>query len=204
MPSNSLKDYYAEKNRTEALEGLASAMASKESPEETAARLRKARDFGVEPQMADGLTPAEVDNFYAQDALKEATPVYLRKAGEVDFANLTKDDLPTTFSLESLWWKIMGAPAKADGALSTTRNSTARGGYGLRMQCRFLATQLRQKESAPSFLSWRILRSSWRKERVRKSCSAQKTIRRERRTEWLLSMAFRRFARSFRRNFLKR
>ena len=131
MPSNSLKDYYAEKNRTEALEGLASAMASKESPEETAARLRKARDFDVEPQVADGLTPAEVDNFYAQDALKEATPVYLRKAGEVDFANLTKDDLPTTFSLESLWWKIMGAPAKADGALSTTRNSTARGGYGL-------------------------------------------------------------------------
>lgn len=131
MPSNSLKDYYAEKNRTEALEGLASAMASKESPEETAARLRKARDFDVEPKMADGLTPAEVDNFYAQDALKEATPVYLRKAGEVDFANLTKDDLPTTFSLESLWWKIMGAPAKADGALSTTRNSTARGGYGL-------------------------------------------------------------------------
>lgn len=131
MPSNSLKDYYAEKNRTEALEGLASAMASKESPEETAARLRKARDFYVEPQMADGLTPAEVDNFYAQDALKEATPVYLRKAGEVDFANLTKDDLPTTFSLEGLWWKIMGAPAKADGALSTTRNSTARGGYGL-------------------------------------------------------------------------
>lgn len=131
MPSNSLKDYYAEKNRTEALEGLASAMASKESPEETAARLRKARDFDVEPQMADGLTPAEVDNFYAQDALKEATPVYLRKAGEVDFANLTKDDLPTTFSLESLWWKIMGVPAKADGVLSTTRSSTARGGYGL-------------------------------------------------------------------------
>ena len=131
MPSNTLKDYYADKNRTEALESLASAMASKESPEETAARLKKARDFDVEPQMADGLTPAEVDNFYAQDALKEATPVYLRKAGEVDFANLTKDDLPTTYSLETLWWKIMGAPAKAVGALSTLRNSTARGGYNL-------------------------------------------------------------------------
>ena len=131
MPSNTLKDYYADKNRTEALEGLAMAMASKESPEETAARLRKARDFDVEPQMADGLTPAEVDNFYAQDALKEATPVYLRKAGEVDFANLTKDDLPTTYSLETLWWKIMGAPAKAVGAFSTLRNSTARGGYNL-------------------------------------------------------------------------
>lgn len=131
MPSNTLKDYYADKNRTEALESLASAMASKESPEETAARLKKARDFDVEPQMADGLTPAEVDNFYAQDALKEATPVYLRKAGEVDFANLTKDDLPTTYSLETLWWKIMGAPAKAVGAFSTLRNSTARGGYNL-------------------------------------------------------------------------
>ena len=131
MPSNTLKDYYADKNRTEALEGLASAMSSKESPEETAARLKKARDFDVEPQMADGLTPAEVDNFYAQDALKEATPVYLRKAGEVDFANLTKDDLPTTYSLETLWWKIMGAPAKAVGAFSTLRNSTARGGYNL-------------------------------------------------------------------------
>lgn len=131
MPSNLLKDYYADKNRTEALEGLASAMSSKESPEETAARLKKARDFDVEPQMADGLTPAEVDNFYAQDALKEATPVYLRKAGEVDFANLTKDDLPTTYSLETLWWKIMGAPAKAVGAFSTLRNSTARGGYNL-------------------------------------------------------------------------
>lgn len=131
MPSNTLKDYYADKNRTEALESLASAMASKESPEETAARLKKARDFDVEPQMADGLTPAEVDNFYAQNALKEATPVYLRKAGEVDFANLTKDDLPTTYSLETLWWKIMGAPAKAGGALSTLRNSTARGGYNL-------------------------------------------------------------------------
>lgn len=131
MPSNTLKDYYADKNRTEALEGLAMAMASKESPEETAARLKKARDFDVEPQMADGLTPAEVDNFYAQDALEEATPVYLRKAGEVDFANLTKDDLPTTYSLETLWWKIMGAPAKAGGALSTLRNSTARGGYNL-------------------------------------------------------------------------
>lgn len=131
MPSNTLKDYYADKNRTEALESLASAMASKESPEETAARLKKARDFDVEPQMADSLTPAEVDNFYAQDALKEATPVYLRKAGEVDFANLTKDDLPTTYSLETLWWKIMGAPAKAVGAFSTLRNSTARGGYNL-------------------------------------------------------------------------
>lgn len=131
MPSNTLKDYYADKNRTEALESLASAMASKESPEETAARLKKARDFDVEPQMADGLTPVEVDNFYAQDALKEATPVYLRKAGEVDFANLTKDDLPTTYSLETLWWKIMGAPAKAVGAFSTLRNSTARGGYNL-------------------------------------------------------------------------
>lgn len=131
MPSNLLRDYYADKNRTEALEGLASAMSSKESPEETAARLKKARDFDVEPQMADGLTPAEVDNFYAQDALKEATPVYLRKAGEVDFANLTKDDLPTTYSLETLWWKIMGAPAKAVGAFSTLRNSTARGGYNL-------------------------------------------------------------------------
>lgn len=131
MPSNTLKDYYADKNRTEALEGLASAMASKESPEETAARLKKARDFDIEPQMADGLTPAEVDNFYAQDALKEATPVYLRKAGEVDFANLTKDDLPTTYSLETLWWKIMGTPAKAVGAFSTLRNSTARGGYNL-------------------------------------------------------------------------
>ena len=70
MATNLLKDYYADRNRTQALEGLASAMSSKESPEETAARLRKARDFDVEPQMADGLTPAEVDNFYAQDALK--------------------------------------------------------------------------------------------------------------------------------------
>lgn len=131
MASNLLKDYYADRNRTQALEGLASAMSSKESPEETAARLRKARDFDVEPQMADGLTPAEVDHFYAQDALKEATPVYLRKAGEVDFANLTKDDLPTTFSLETLWWKVMGDPSKASGGLRTARNSTARGGYDL-------------------------------------------------------------------------
>lgn len=131
MASNLLKDYYADKNRSEALEGVAAAMSSKESPEQTAERLRRARDFDVDPQVADALSPAEVENFYAQDALKEATPVYLRKAREVDFANLTKDDMPATFSLETLWWKIMGAPAKADGALRTVRNSFARGGYGL-------------------------------------------------------------------------
>lgn len=131
MASNLLKDYYADKNRSEALEGVAAAMSSKESPEQTAERLRRARDFDVDPQVADALSPAEVENFYAQDALKEATPVYLRKAGEVDFANLTKDDMPATFSLETLWWKIMGAPAKADGNLMTLRNSFARGGYGL-------------------------------------------------------------------------
>lgn len=128
---SSLKKFFEQQDRTNALLNLGDAMESTESPEQTAARLQKAREFNVSPKVADALNPSEVNRFYAEEALKSATPLYMQKAGDSDFANLTKDDIPGLFTLETAWHKLMPKPGASDTWAGIFGNSLARGGYAL-------------------------------------------------------------------------
>lgn len=114
-----------------ATQSLTSALDSLESPDETAERIRKARDFGLPTTLGGAITPAEVNRRNAELAMRAATPVYRQMVGDPDFANLSKDDLPNTFSIETGWSNVIKTPGKAEGYWNTAANSWARGGFAL-------------------------------------------------------------------------
>ena len=118
--------------------GLAEAITSGKSPEQTAADLQFARRLKMPAGYVQSMPPedraAEEVNLQDWATLQATTPVLMQKMTEPSFANLVKDSITDVGLLEATWWKISPNPGQQDGWLTTFRNSLARGGYQLPSQ----------------------------------------------------------------------
>lgn len=115
--------------------GLTSALLSGETPEQAAARMKKAREFDVPVGVADAITPEEIAERQAQAvdwmALQTEAPQLSKRLEDANFATLVKDDVTNTGWLEHAVWKLAPEPGKPSNYWEMLRNSGARGAYSI-------------------------------------------------------------------------
>lgn len=111
----------------------AQALMDKETPEQAAVRLRKARMFDMTPEETPSLTPQEEAIAKAQAvnwaALYTEAPTLIERLSESAFANLVKDDISTMGLREKLIWKLAPETGEKNSVWGTLRNSLTRGSY---------------------------------------------------------------------------
>lgn len=131
----SFMDYLNARDHHLARLGLTSALLSGETPEQAAARMKKAREFDVPVGVADGITPAEIAERQAQAvdwmALQTEAPQLSKRLEDANFATLVKDDVTNTGWLEHAVWKLAPDPGKPTNYWEILRNSGARGAYSI-------------------------------------------------------------------------
>lgn len=111
----------------------AQALMDKETPEQAAVRLRKARMFDMTPEETPSLTPQEEAIAKAQAvnwaALYTEAPTLIERLSEPAFANLVKDDISTMGLREKLIWQLAPETGEKNSVWGTLRNALTRGSY---------------------------------------------------------------------------
>lgn len=127
-----LNQYVLDHKVLQAQNALGQALRNPETPEQTAERMRVAKQFGVLPDAAPGITEeqkaarkaAEVD----WAAIRTRAPVLLNRMADPNFVNLIKDDLGNQTMAQSLIFQLAPAPSTQEptGPWQKARNAGMR------------------------------------------------------------------------------
>lgn len=121
------------------------ALASGKSSKEVASDVKLADAVGLSPEVISGLDVAgkaeQKANAFDWARANQETPVLVKMMDDPTFAAEVSDDPREAGTWERLWWHLAPTANRQGGAVQTSRNSVARGGYGLLNSLPFLGNE---------------------------------------------------------------
>lgn len=127
--------FLKEQQRTDALLGLEGAYAGSETPEQTAARMQKARAYALDASTVSTLTPEEDASEKAKLVnmanIQALAPVLTERMRDVSVANLVRSDLSEYSFVEGLVHRLAPEPNGAETLGQQAINSAVRSLYGI-------------------------------------------------------------------------